>query len=649
MTWPVATRRMICYSLGLMLALMLIRAKILGMGYLYTLTTPSQLLKLGLSSFYDLSYTMAIGLVCIGISFLCRNRPKALAFLCWTFFGLVILHIFFALANVRIIEMLGVPFNYRWMYYSDMLENNESFKAITANLSLKLLVHFLVLCILSMGVGFTLEYVLGRLSRHDVYYRRVMFSMAGIFIFYLVAGWYYVSNSRVSYSKMAHPVVAFLESVFVSSETEFDLFTVSLPESFEAFHVPGAVRPAGPYAPAHENVRNVLLFVMESVHAGYVSGYTDQYQVTPVIAKHLHQAMVFSDIYAHSPSTNNALVSMLGSMYPMISYKSISSEHPQIDWPTLSSELKKNNYRTGFFQASDNRFKRMDEFLSFRQYDKIMDYRTIPCQQKPLDTEWEYLDGVDEACMVNAFTDWLGKDSLQQPFFATLWTMQTHYPYFLSGPEKDYGVNDAYFNRYLNALHHSDAMLGKVLDALKNRGLAESTLVVIVGDHGEAFLQHHQYGHASHIYEENIKVPLILINPLLFSGQKKSVIGGQVDIAPTVMDILRLPSPGEWQGESLFNNTRTSRAYFFSPWSEYLFGYRTPEYKVIYNANDNKTMIFDLSKDPAELNNLADQMPDFVELSHGRLARWVQYQSSMLQEKVAQPIQISHQPSVSGQ
>lgn len=650
MMFSTATRRIICFTLGLMLVLIITRAKVLDMFYLYTLTSPYQLLKLVLAGFYDVAYAAGIGAIFVGGAFLLRSRPKALSILCRTFLGLAVLHVFFAVANVRLVQMLGVPFNFRWLYYSDMLENSESVKSVVENLSLKLLVYFLMLSTLSVGIGYMLEYYLAKLSRNGRYYRMLMFNMAGAFTFYLITAGYYVTTiTRYSHSKLANPVVAFVKSMFVSFETGSNLFTVTLPESFEAFPVPGEAHQVNSLAPFQEKVRNVILFVLESVPAEYVSGYTDKFQATPVIDRHLSQSLVFSDVYAHSPSTNNTLVSLLGSIYPMISYKSISSEHPEIDWPAISSELKKNKYRTGFFHASDNRFKGMDKFLSYRQFDTIMDFRTIRCKKEVLDTEWEYLDGVDEECMINAFTNWLRKDTLQQPFFATLWTMQTHYPYFASDIEKNYGVKDPLLNRYLNALHHSDAMLGIVLDELKHRGLAESTLVVVVGDHGEAFGRHHQYGHASHIYEENIKVPLILINPLLFSGQKQSVIGGHVDICPTIMDILRLPSPKEWQGTSLFDTTRINRAYFFSPWSEYLFGYRTPEYKVIYNANENETMVFNLHKDPEEMNNLANQVPDFVELSHGRLARWVQYHTSVLNEKLSQPIRISHQPSISAQ
>ncbi|TGR89203.1 hypothetical protein EN834_36835, partial [bacterium M00.F.Ca.ET.191.01.1.1] len=72
------------------------------------------------------------------------------------------------------------------------------------------------------------------------------------------------------------------------------------------------------------------------------------------------------------------------------------------------------------------------------------------------------------------------------------------------------------------------------------------------GDHGEAFGEHDDYVHASAIYEENVHIPLIMINKHLFHDQVVQSVGGIVDIAPTILDILGLPLPKQWQGRSLF-------------------------------------------------------------------------------------------------
>jgi hypothetical protein len=103
------------------------------------------------------------------------------------------------------------------------------------------------------------------------------------------------------------------------------------------------------------------------------------------------------------------------------------------------------------------------------------------------------------------------------------------------------------------------------------------------------------------------------------------------------MNILALDTPPEWQGTSLFDASRTNIAFFFSTWSDYLFGYRTPEHKVIFNAYTNKMMIFDMVWDPDETTDLADQKPALVKLSYQRLGQWVQYNRAFMNEKLKKP------------
>ena len=127
--------------------------------------------------------------------------------------------------------------------------------------------------------------------------------------------------------------------------------------------------------------------------------------------------------------------------------------------------------------------------------------------------------------------------------------------------------------------------------------LSESTLVVVVGDHGEAFGQHGQTTHAYEIYEENIHVPCLFINPQI-SAERRQGAGGLVDLAPTLLEGLGKDIPATWQGRSLFNKKKDDYVFFFSPWSDYLFGYRNGDKKYIYNASRNTTLFFDLKKDP---------------------------------------------------
>lgn len=218
-----------------------------------------------------------------------------------------------------------------------------------------------------------------------------------------------------------------------------------------------------------------------------------------------------------------------------------------------------------------------------------------------------------------------------------MWTYETHYPYFVSGKEKNFGPQDPNLNRYLNALHHSDSIIGTLISQLKESNLYESTLLVVVGDHGEAFGRHDQITHASGIYEENLHVPCLFINPA-FNSQRSSSLGGLIDIAPSIMHVLGLPPSPEWQGSSLLSSA-SNRVYFFSPWSDFLFGYREKDLKYIYNATTNTTEIYDIGKDPLETKNLSSSLPQRSATGRLYLAAWAQYVNQFMDHKLRTEVQ----------
>ncbi|SNC62510.1 Sulfatase [Hymenobacter gelipurpurascens] len=632
-------RKIGCFTCSLMLVLFLIRCRVMETPYHVVFRYPRAFYVILLASYNDLLLAAGMGAFSMGLAYLLRNRSRAQSFLLGAFVGCALVVVAFGLSYVETSQLLGGPLTYAWLYYSDFMQNSDSKAAVLANLSWRWGAKLLAWSGLLLSAGYTLQFLLRRFDAQGQYARRALFGLAAFLGVYFVMAPRHIASNELGYKHVANPVLAFSHSIYAALATTPDLFTMQVPVGFEAFPTPQAARGRNSLAPSHTRIRNVVLFVLESVPAEYVPGYQTRYNVMPELARYLPNSLRVTDMYAQIPSTNNAVVSLLGSLYPMISYQCITVEHPNIRIPSLSSELKKQQFRTGFFFAADTRFQNMHGFLASRQFDTIADFQTIACPRPALevDAEDEFLSSADESCLLKAYTQWLPADTTGAPFFATIWTAQTHYPYFPVGAEKDYGASERYLNHYLNALHYSDQQLGHLLDELKRRGLAESTLVVVVGDHGEAFGRHVQFGHASNIYEENVRIPLLLINPLLFHGEKLAAVGGQVDVAPTILDILRKPIPAEWQGTSLFNPARKNRAYFFSPYSQYTFGFRTPRHKVIFNANTSQTQVFDLQKDPQEAHNLADQMPAFVQQSHQHLATWIQYQNAYLKRVLAPP------------
>jgi lipoteichoic acid synthase len=615
------------------LLLFFVRPSVSGVSWDFYLNPLSFAPQMYWMAIYDLYYISFLAFVFMALVWAFRNYPRVRMGLALSFSLLCLLSVIVAICNIRVVELLGKPFNYQWLYYSDFLNSAESKEALSANLPPSYVSNFLVLCFAFIIGSILLTASLHLLAQNAKVRRVMMISFFGLSGTYLIMAEKSIQSQNYDYDKLANPIFAFIESINPFSEKPA-LFTMEVADSLKDFRS-SRKSTVHNMPQKREKIKNVLIYVLESTPAEYMEVYGGKYEVTPELEKLKHHSVIFENIYAHAPATNLSMVSILSSIYPTLSYNSITQEHPDINVATISSELKKHNYRTAFFNSADNRFQNAGGFLANRNLDLVRDCRDNICEKFVTSTDWDFMDGKDDACTAEELMEWIEKDK-EKPFFAMMWTYQTHYPYFVNGEEQIFTEADPFFNRYLNAVRHNDMVLGKIVRQLKERKLYESTLLVVVGDHGEAFGRHGQITHARKIYEENLHVPCVFINPA-FEQQKLASVGGLIDVAPTVLNVLGYQAPEQWLGENLFAINQNKRVYFFAPWSDFLFGYREGNFKYIYNATKNVTEIYNLQRDPHETKNLAPDLPWEVELCHQRLAAWTQHVNQFMGHTLSGP------------
>jgi len=110
---------------------------------------------------------------------------------------------------------------------------------------------------------------------------------------------------------------------------------------------------------------------------------------------------------------------------------------------------------------------------------------------------------------------------------------------------------------YLKSLYNAEIYLtdrefGRILNYLKNNNLYENTIIIVTSDHGEEFWEHKGTGHGWTLHQHQLKVPLIIKSPTLSQSRKKiNEWVGLIDIAPTILDMLGIPIPSDFQGISL--------------------------------------------------------------------------------------------------
>ena len=179
---------------------------------------------------------------------------------------------------------------------------------------------------------------------------------------------------------------------------------------------------------------------------------------------------------------------------------------------------------------------------------------------------------------------------------------------------------DRYLDLYEKAVRYVDGQIGRLLDGLQERGLAENTIVVVLSDHGEEFLERGRWGHfETNLYDEILKVPLIFRLPGRSGG---SVVRSQVrtlDIMPTLLQLCGIPRPAGLEGRSLKQlwtvgeNALESGPAVSEMWRDHwhIIAVRTEAFKYIWNSRTpEQPKLFDLQQDPQETENVIAQYPD---------------------------------------
>jgi arylsulfatase A-like enzyme len=244
--------------------------------------------------------------------------------------------------------------------------------------------------------------------------------------------------------------------------------------------------------------------------------------------------------------------------------------------------------------------------------------------------------------LTDQICQWIGK--AHSPFFVWGHYMDVHWPYHLedqlirpndiaqawrdvahlhaanwNGASISTQQRDYYIQLYEQAVAYTDKQLGRLFDYLESHGLAEHTIVILLADHGEEFLEHGRWGHwEDNLYDEVLKVPLIFKIPGQLTGQ---VVNRQVrllDLMPTVFDLCGFPELDGIQGKSMvslwsgdgkgYSADVTVSEMWHDAW--HIVSVRTEEYKYIFdNKKPAQPRLFNLRKDPGEQDNLSAEEP----------------------------------------
>jgi arylsulfatase A-like enzyme/cytochrome c-type biogenesis protein CcmH/NrfG len=351
---------------------------------------------------------------------------------------------------------------------------------------------------------------------------------------------------------------------------------------------------------------NVLLITLDTTRADRLGCYGDAGARTPNLDRLAAEGIRFANAYCQVPLTLPSHASIMTGRNP---YHHGVHNNGTYVLPaaevTLAERLKNRGYETAAITASFSVNSRFGLGQGFDVYDD--NFLPSPGSQSVSALE-------RRAPEVSAvFSSWMARRPAGK-FFAWVHFYDPHMPY---DPPGTY-LTDFPGRPYDGEIAFMDTYVGEVVRLLRDKGLLENTLVVIAGDHGEAFGEKGERGHGVFLYEMAMRVPLIFSSKTLPRGVTVNSRARLIDIVPTILDILNIGSAAGVDGLSLVpviegKKERERDVYLesFYPrenwgWSE-LVGLISEKWKYIQAPRPE---LYDLSGDPMEKDNVFARYPE---------------------------------------
>jgi arylsulfatase A-like enzyme/Tfp pilus assembly protein PilF len=354
---------------------------------------------------------------------------------------------------------------------------------------------------------------------------------------------------------------------------------------------------------------NVILITVDTLRADKLSIYGSEV-FTPAIDSLAGEGILYEKAFCQVPITLPSHATILTGAYPYrhgIKHNGKFKLAPEAT--TLAEILKLQGYHTAAIIGAYVLDRKYGLSQGFDTYDDEMPGEAYKGSSMYVSRRAGEITG--------RAVRWLEEN--QEPFFMWLHYFDPHSPYDPPMPFKS-----RYDNQYDGEVAYVDAEVGKLLNAVREGGLEQRTLIVFTSDHGESLGEHGELTHALFLYGSTVRVPLILTLPgIIQSGLRDTSVVQLVDVMPTILSILGLESPSECEGRDLlglspgeegvlegFAYSETWAPKLQYGWSE-LQSLRSDKYLFVRAPTPE---LYDLSQDPDELTNIYEE--NFGGLEH---------------------------------
>jgi len=326
--------------------------------------------------------------------------------------------------------------------------------------------------------------------------------------------------------------------------------------------------PADPTAGQEGPAPNVILYLIDTLRADHLGVYGYPRPTSPRIDEFAADAITFDRLQAQSSWTKPVVATLLTGLLPQ--QHGVVGREDAIDAAarTLPSLLQLAGYQTSAFVTNSTVGSYFNFDIGFHYYEQL--------GERPTEEVHQLSDAVNER-----FFAWSETRQTDRPFFAMLHTTDPHGPYVPRQPYRDrfapdvlypeivrgaavrvLAANDDQFDveratsdlvgLYDAEIAFNDEQFGVLLDQLRADGVYDSTLIILLSDHGEEFREHGGWSHGNTLFQEQLHVPLLVKLPgQRLAGTRVDVGAQHIDVVPTILDVLGLEAPQRLPGTSL--------------------------------------------------------------------------------------------------
>jgi phosphoglycerol transferase MdoB-like AlkP superfamily enzyme len=342
---------------------------------------------------------------------------------------------------------------------------------------------------------------------------------------------------------------------------------------------------------------------MESYRGDDVGVLGSKLDITPEFDHFSKEGILFKNFYANGFQTRHGLVASYCSLFPNYGSPVLKSYHKN-NFYCLPQLLKDKGYSNLWAHGSDASFDNQLKFIPKVGFDSFFDIHDFPLTTEKLG--W----GVSDEAL---FNKWLVEiDKLKEPFFSSALTITNHHPFTVPERFRKFKSNEQRF-RFYNAMYYSDYALGRFLREAKKQAWYENTLIFVTSDTSSHIAGHEKIRDIKQRVKLHSRVPLLILGgPVKKAGLVES-FHSQVDIAPTIADILDLEEELPFVGQSLLDDNSNSLA--FSNWPGNYWGVMS-ESASYFRSSNNKDHIFGDPKELAYLKTLSSSLIDISKWSY---------------------------------